>query len=169
MKKLILTMMIIFTGVVILAAGARAAGIKEGKWTMTMTTKMGGAMGEEYANAMKEMENMSEEEKGMMGQMMGNMGMQMGSGSQGITTTVTQCITNDNPVPEDPTKNCKETHSVDGNTVKFESVCDDSTSTGEITYQDESMTGTIKSKQNIDGQETDTTIELAGTYIGPCE
>ena len=168
MKKIILTAGIIFAGVVMFAVGARAEGVKEGKWSMTMVTKMEG-MGNEAAQAMKEMENMPPEDAAMMKQMMGKMNIQMDASSQGITTTVTQCVSNQNPVPEMNSKeNCKETHSIDGSTVKFQTVCDDSDSSGQVTYKDDSMEGVVKSHQREDGKKMDATIEISGKYLGPC-
>ena len=170
MKKIILTAVMLFAGIVIFSAGANAQGIKEGKWSMTMVTKMEGAQSEEMAQAMKEMENMSAEDKAMMQQMMGGMNIQMGAGGAGMTTTITQCLTNENPVPENNTKeNCRETHSMEGSTVKFEEVCDDSKSTGEVTYDNDSMQGMIKSEQTENGQVTNAAIELTGQYVGPCD
>ena len=167
MKKIILIAVIVVASAVF-AVGVRAEGIKEGKWEFTMTTKMEG-MGEEYDKAMKEMENMPPEQAAMMKQMMGNMNMQMDAGSQGITTTHTQCISNQNPVPSvDDTENCQQTHSIDGNAINFEVVCDKSSSTGHVTYNDETMEGQIQSHQMADGKDVNATIEITGQYVGPC-
>ncbi|MDP2653746.1 MAG: DUF3617 family protein [Candidatus Omnitrophota bacterium] len=168
MKKLILAMAVVAVGSLVFAAGLRAEGVREGKWSMTMVTTMGG-MNQEATEAMESMENMSPDEKAMMEKMMGGMKLQAAGSAVGMTTTTTQCITNDNPVPDaDATEDCQTTHTMDGNTVKFESVCKDSTSTGEITYQEDSMNGWIKSHQTVDGNETDVTIEISGQYVGPC-
>ena len=165
MKKFILAMVVVSAGAVIFVGGLRAASIKEGKWSMTMTTKMAG-MDQESAEAMKEMENMSPEDKAMMKQMMGGMNIHADGGGMGMTTTVTKCLTNQDPVPErDEDKDCQKTHSIDGDTVNFEVVCDDSKSTGQVTYKDDSMNGTINS-QAADG--TGVTIEINGQYVGPC-
>ena len=160
MKKVILAVAVVAIGVAF-AIGARAQGIKEGKWTMTMVTKVPG-MDKHAAEMEESMKNMSDDEKAMMQGMMGKMGMNMqaGGNSAGITTTVTKCLTNDNPVPQKD-DSCTSTHTLDGNTVKFETTCADSHSTGEITYQNESMNGTITS-QSADGEAT---IEITGEYV----
>ncbi len=160
MKKIILGAVIILT--VVFIQEARAEGIKEGKWSITVVTKVQGMEGQ-AAEAAKAMEDMSPEEKAMMQQMMGGMGMN----ANGITTTITKCVTNENPVPETE-ENCHETHSINGNTVNFETICDDSKSTGQVTYEGDSMRGTINSHATIGGQETDSTIEISGQYVGPC-
>ena len=103
------------------------------------------------------------EEKAMMQQMMGGTGMN----ANGMTTTIAQCITNDNPVPETQ-ENCRQTHTQSGNTVNFETVCADSTSTGQVTYDGNSMRGTVNSHATVAGRETNSTIEITGQYIGPC-
>ena len=170
MKKFILAMAVVSAGVFIFAVESRAQGVKEGKWAMTMTTKMEG-MAQESAEAMKEMENMTPEEAAMMKQMMGkmNMNLQMSGNGQGMTTSVTQCISGQNPVPDvNKLKDCKETHSIDGNTVNFSVICSDSNSTGQVTYQDDSMEGTVQSHQVVDGKEVNATVEIRGKYVGPC-
>ena len=169
MKKFIVVLAGIF--VVILTTTANADGIKEGKWSMTMVTKMEGMSGE-MADAMKEMENMPAEAKAMM-QGMPGMNFQMGGDAQGITTTVTQCVTNKNPVPEaSSTENCQQTHEIDGSTVNFHVTCnnknDQTDSTGRVTYAGDSMEGAIKSHQKSDGQNTDAAIQITGKYLGPC-
>jgi len=143
---------------------ANAQNIKEGKWTMTMVTQMAGME--------EEMADMTEEDKAMMGQMMGAMGskmgmdMKMGFGAGGMTTTVTQCMTKDDPVPESKqNKACKSTHSTKGNTVSFTTSCPDGDSTGKITYQNDSMKGII----NSHSAGGDATIEISGKYVGPCD
>ena len=162
MKKFILATAIISAGVVIFSIGASAQGIKEGKWSLTIVTKMAG-MEQQTTEAMQAMENMSPEEKAMMQQMMGGTGMN----ANGMTTTIAQCITNDNPVPETQ-ENCRQTHTQSGNTVNFETICNDSTSAGQVTYEGDSMRGTVHSHVTVAGRETNSTIEITGQYIGPC-
>lgn len=164
MKKFILVAGIVSAGIVVFAGGASAE-VKEGKWSMTMVTKMEGMPGAD--EAMEAMQNMSPEDRAMMEQMMG--GMKMGAspdGAPGIATTIVKCVTNDNPVPS-PEEGCQTTHSLQGDTVNFESVCADSTSSGQVTYENDSMSGTIRSHQTADN--TNATIELSGQYIGPCD
>lgn len=169
MKNPILAAAIVFAGLAVSVSGAGAQGIKEGKWTMTMVTKMDG-MGDEAAAAMKEMDNMSPEDKAMMQKMMGGMNVHMAGAGAGMSTSVTKCVTNENPAPDATAEEgCRQTHSISGNTVNFETVCTDSKSTGQMTYSGDSMTGHIKSHQTVDGQATDTTIEVTGQYVGPCD
>ncbi len=168
MTKIILSTFAMYVMAAVFAIGAKAEGVKAGEWSMTMETNVEG-MSEEMNEAMKAMENMSAEEKAMMQEMMGNMNMQMGAGNQGITTTITQCVSSDNPVPAmENDEDCEETHTIDGNTVKFEMVCKSSKSTGAVTYNDDAMEGQIQSQQIENGKEVNATIELSGQYLGPC-
>ena len=64
--SVILGVVIIFTAFM---TAARAEGFKEGKWAMTMVTKMEN-MPPEMAAAMKQMQNMPPEEQAMMQQQM---------------------------------------------------------------------------------------------------
>ena len=154
-------------GAVIFAISVSAAGIKEGKWSMSMTIQAEG-MGNEAAQAMRETENMSADQLAMMQRMMGNMGI--GMSGQGMTINTSQCMTNDNPVPRrsDDSPKCQEKHTQKGNTVHFEITCPDSTSTGQVVYQNESMQGTIKTTKTEHGRSTDTTLNISGQYQGPC-
>ena len=162
-----LWLMVAAVGTVIFAISVSAAGIKEGTWSMSMTIQAGG-VGDEAAQAKKEMDKMSPEDRAMMQQMMGNMGM--GMSGQGMTMNTSQCMTNDNPVPRrDDEKDCQETHSITGNSVHFDVVCKDSTSSGEVTYHNDSMTGHITSTRREHGRETTSTIDLHGQYEGPCQ
>ena len=137
MKKFFWAMAVVSVGTLVFVAGSRAQSIHEGKWSMTMVTIMEG-MAEENTEAMNEMDNMSPEEKAMMQQMMGGMNIQMNGNSPGITTTVTKCLSDQDPVPDtNQDEDCQETHAIDGNTVNFESVCSNSKSTGQVTYDGE--------------------------------
>lgn len=163
---------IIFTAVVSLgflfAAGADAAAVKDGQWSMTMVIR-GEGMGDEMAEAQKEMEKMSPEEKAMMEQMMGGMGMNMGASGGGMSMTMSQCLTNDDPVPDNELeKDCEKTHNFRGNTLHFETVCKDSHSKGKITYKNTSMKGTIETTKTEKGKVETATMDISGEYVGPC-
>jgi hypothetical protein len=157
-------------GAILFAQGAAsAADFKEGKWTLTTVIEVPG-MADEMAQMQKEMEGMSPEEKAMMEKMMGGMGMKLGfdKGGKGMTTTITQCLTNDDPVPQSSEgKLCDETHEIKGNTVYFEAECSDSYSKGEVTYRNDKMSGNIQTKQNSTGEEIN--IKITGEYAGPCD
>ena len=169
MKKFIFAMVVVSAGAVIFVSGLRAEGIKEGKWSMTTVIRMEG-MDDQASEAMAEMEKMSPAEKAMMEKMMGGMGTKMGAQGGGMSMTRTQCITNDNPVPEaEDEEDCQQTHTMKGNTVNFEVTCDDSHSTGQVTYRNDSMKGSIKSTQTENGKETTSTIDISGQYVGPCD
>ncbi len=153
-----------------------AAGFKAGQWSMTMVTKIEGSAAEtaEMKAAMKEMEDMPPQARAMMEKMQGAMGVKMGVGAEGITTTITQCITDQNPVPDTKMpKNCKQTHEIKGHTVTFTTVCKDKNSqmdsSGKMTYSGDSMKGQIKSHQVTKGQTMDTTVQITGKYLGPCK
>jgi len=136
---------------------------------MSITTKMEG-MNEEAAAAMEAMKNMSPEQKAMMEKMMGGTGMLMSYDGTGITTTVTQCMSNEAPVPQtEPENDCQTTHSINGNTVSFEVACADGISIGQVTYNGDSMQGEIKVQQTVEGQKSEATIEITGKYVGPCD
>lgn len=168
MKRSMMTAGVISAGILLLTSAAMAADIKEGEWTMTMVFQTEG-MDEQMAEAQKEMENMSEEERAMMQNMMGNMGINMGAEGGGMSLTMNQCLTNDNPVPEaSDEEDCQTTHSIDGNTVTFETICEDSHSTGELTYTRQSMQGTINTVTTKNGTEEHSTININGEYVGPC-
>ena len=169
MKKNIFAAGLVSIGMLLYSSGANAAGIKEGQWSMTTVIRMEGMDGQ-TSEAMKEMENMSPDQKAMMQNMMGGMKAGGQSGNMGMTSTTTQCITNDNPVPEaNNQKNCQQTHSMRGNTVHFDVVCADGHSTGDVTYKNDTMKGLIKSTQTEKGKETTSTIDLSGQYVGPCD
>jgi hypothetical protein len=170
MKRIFLPAGVVSVGILFLASVASADGIKEGQWSMTTVIHMEG-MDNQEAEAMKEMENMSPEEKALMQKMMGSMGMKMGGagGGMGMSTTTTQCISNDDPVPDaNNEENCKQTHTMNGNTVNFEVVCAKSHSTGKVTYKNDSMKGTIQSTSTENGQEKNVTLDISGEYVGPC-
>ena len=162
--KGIFTMVVATIGILLFSSAANAA-IKEGQWSVDMSIHVQG-MDDQLAEAKKAMEGMSPEEKAMMEQMMGS-----GMGSDmGMKTTTTQCVTNENPVPDSKNDtNCKSTHTKEGDdTIKFEVMCDHSRSTGTVTYTNESMTGTIQSTSTLEGQENNVTIDITGQYVGPC-
>lgn len=165
MKKIIFGVAVA-AGVLILGISSARAEVQEGKWTMTIVTKSQG-MEAQMAEAQSAMDSMSPEERAMMQQMMGNMSVSMAGG--GITTTVTKCMTNNDPVPQTPgQEDCQTTHSINGNAVHFESVCKDSTFIGDITYEQDSMKGKIQSQATTaDGQNA--VIDISGQYLGPCE
>jgi hypothetical protein len=156
--------------------------LKEGKWTITTIMKIDGNSGQaaEMEKAMKELENLPPAAKEMMKKMQGMNGGQMAMGTQGggLKTTITQCITNANPVPKMEKGNdanaCKQTHEVKGNTITFHSVCKDKDGQvevdGKMTFTGETMEGQMKSHQvSKAGQVTDATIGLSGKYVGPCK
>jgi len=158
-----------FMMVVVFLSSARAEGIKEGKWSMTMVTKMGNES-PEMAKAMKQMQNLPPEALAMMKQR----GIQVGGDGQGMTITVAQCLTKQNPVPkrEHSDKHCKETHEINGDTVTFSSSCNyndtQMESNGTVKYSGDTMEGHIKSHGTAGGRPMDNTIDITGQYVGPC-
>ena len=169
MRNAVVAAGMVSAGMLVLAGGAHAAGIKEGKWSMTTTIQMDG-MDAQAAQAMQDMENLPPDQQAMMQQMMGGMKIGGPVGGRGMSTTRTQCITNDHPVPEANNENgCQQTHAIKGNAVNFEVVCENSRSTGQVTYHNDSMNGTITSTQTEHGQPTTTTINISGQYVGPCD
>lgn len=166
MKKIILTA-VVSVGLFAVIHAVGAADLKEGQWSIDISIQVPGMEGQ-MAEAQKAMEGMSAEDKAMMESMMGG-GMGMMGSDMGMKTTTTQCITNENPVPESENDtNCKSTHTRDGQTINFDTKCDNSHSTGTVTYADETMTGTIQSTSMQEGQQYNSTINITGKYVGPC-
>jgi len=169
MKNILISIAAVLAGLTVSVIDANAQNIKEGKWSMTITTEMQG-MDAEMAQAMEAMKNMPPEQKAMMQKMMGGMGTSLSEDGQGMTITMTQCISQTNPVPQtEKQKNCKETHSIKGNMVSFETICPDGTSSGQVTYEGDSMKGTVTTNQTGEGQEIEATVDIEGKYIGPCD
>jgi hypothetical protein len=152
---------------------AKADGLKEGKWSMTMVTHMD-SMSPQMAQAMQQMQNMPPEVQAMMKAH----NVQMGASGQDMTITVTNCISRQNPVPK-YTKDakmdsyCQQTHDIQGNTVHFHMTCDHNDfqmdSSGSMTYAGDTMQGHIKSHQMEGGQPMDSSINITGQYLGACD
>ena len=159
MKKIVSTVVAVLS-VCVLGISNADAEVREGKWSMTIVTKAVG-MEAGATEAQAAMQNMSPEEQTMMQQMMGGMGM--GMSAEGITTTIEKCITSADPVPQTE-EGCQQTHTINGNTVNFETVCEDGQSTGQVTYEGDSMSGSIMSHSSTG----DASIQITGQYIGPC-
>lgn len=177
--KLMLRLGIVVLALVGICFAADGPQFKEGKWTITTVLKMGGNSGQaaEMEKAMKELENLPPAAREMMKKMQGGQ-MSMGTQGGGLKTTITQCITNKNPVPKmnkgKDASACEETHDIKGNTVTFHSICKEKDGqvevNGKMTYTGDTMEGQMKSHQvNKEGQATDATIDLSGKYIGPCK
>ena len=92
-------------------------------------------------------------------------------------TTVRQCITKSNPVPQNQDKNfeCKTVNmKTTGNTVTYKIECkgkDGSVmqTSGTSTYTGSSMSGSSTTNLNMKGQpKIQMAIQNKGKYIGPC-
>ena len=173
MKKRVLMVLSLVILSVVLITQAKADVLKEGKWSMTMNTKMD-SMPPEMAAAMKQMENLPPEQRAMMEKMQERMGVSMSANGQGMTITTTQCITKKNPVPNHvkTPEYCKQTHDFNGNTVNFHTTCDHNDfkvdASGHMTYTGDTMQGEIKSHEVKNGRSMDSTIEITGQYLGAC-
>jgi len=177
--KLMLRLGVAVLALVGICFAADGPQFKEGKWTITTVTKIDGnsAQAAEMQKAMKELENLPPATQEMMKKMQGGQ-MSMGTQGGGMKMTITQCITNKNPVPKmdkgkDPNA-CEQTYDIKGNTVTFHSVCKEKDGQVEVdgkeTFTEETMEGQMKSHQvNKGGQAMDATIDLSGKYIGPCK
>ena len=154
-----------------------SSGFKPGKWVMTMTTVIEGDSSEsqEAREAARQMQNMPAAARSLMQEMPGGLGVSVGTDAQGnMTTTVTQCLTEANPVPDSKMpKSCKQTHSARGNTVTYQTVCKDKNfemeTKGKMTYKGDTMKGESRTHQVVQGKATDMTIKIEGTYMGPCK
>ena len=90
--------------------------------------------------------------------------------AKGMTSTVTQCITNENVYPNAQTSSdCERTQQKDGNTYRFHVICnrggDQTEETSSFTYTGDTMNGVA----TIHGKEVNTTTQFTGKYIGPCQ
>ena len=172
--------MMVALGVV--STAQAAGGWKEGKWSMEVTVKMdpNSKEAQEMKQAMEEMKNMPPEQRAMMERMQGSMGMKMGmDAGGGMTTSITQCLTGESPVPEMQAsngrtpKNCQETHDIKGNTVTFQQTCKErgveTEIKGSMTYSGDSMKGQTVMRETRRGKTTETTTEMSGKYLGPCK
>jgi hypothetical protein len=149
MKKFVLGALgFLVMGLIFTAVASEEEGLKEGKWTMTMVTKMEG-LPPEAAAAMAQ------------------------AGAPGMTTTVTQCITHENAIPNTKMPpECEQTVQRNGNTFNYHITCNKPDNqmeqTGEVTYSGDTMQGLVKSHQTNAGSSMDMTIQISGQYIGPC-
>jgi hypothetical protein len=174
MKNGLLTVLCLLIVLFALTSTARAE-YKEGKWAMTMVTKMEN-MPPEMAAAMKQMENMPPEQRAMMEQMEAKMGVSMSANGEGMTISTTQCMTKKNPIPNHnrmkSMDDCQQTHEFNGDTVTFHVTCNRNDfqmeSSGKMTYSGDTMQGHIKSHQVKSGKSMDTVIDISGQYLGPC-
>ncbi|MBF0490661.1 MAG: DUF3617 domain-containing protein [Candidatus Omnitrophica bacterium] len=170
MNKCILAIVVVLFLGGIQSSVAKAQGMKEGKWSMTVESKMEG-MTPEYTQAMKQMENMPPEVKAMMQKN----GVSMSANGQGVAMTYTQCLTKQNPVPKgkDSAKyNCQETHEMNGDTVSFHMSCHNGDMSmegeGHMTYSGDTMEGETKMKRISNGKEATITMHTNGQYLGAC-
>lgn len=140
--------------------GAQAEGIREGRWTYTMTM---------------EMPNMPAMPKVDASKLPPGMALpQMGAG--GMTMNFEQCVTRADLVPrnEQSGEHCKITR-MDrrGNTVEWTSVCDSPhgkmNATGTATYSGGTMTSTTHvTGKDRSGAPIEMTQKIDGRYLGPC-
>jgi len=170
MKKCAVVILGLFLIFVIYTKTANAQGLKEGQWSMSMVTKMEN-MPPQMAAAMQQMKNMPPQALAAMKQAQAKAGIQMTWDDQGMTVTSKQCITNQNPIPMQQ-KGCQETHEINGGTVTFNVTCSQNgvqaESSGSMTYQGDSMNGTIKTHTQTPGTSMDQTMDITGQYLGPC-
>jgi hypothetical protein len=174
MKKLAWGAMFFLVMLVVFTSTARAE-FKEGKWSMTMGIKMEN-MPPEMAAMMKQIQNMPPETRAAVEQIRAKMGVQINADGEEIT--VTNCITNQNPVPnytkdKNMETHCQQTHEINGNSVNFHNACNFNNTqvdaSGSMVYAGDSMQGHIKSHTvTRTGKVFDSTIDITGQYVGPC-
>ena len=93
-----------------------------------------------------------------------------------MTNTSTNCLTKDEPIPDQNqggAKGCKMLdQKISGNTVSWRMVCtQDGTKiegAGEMTYHGSSYEGTMKTTSMMEGQKMTAHMKLSGRYVGPC-
>ncbi len=194
MKKFVLqTAILLMTGVVFITLTAIAEeSLKEGKWEMTMVSKMDN-LPPELANAMNQLQGQLDYHNGKMTATTpfssspvnlpipknnpaaaAQADYHMVTNNQGMTITSTSCVTNNNPIPDTKTPpGCAPPEiQRNGNTIDYHGVCHNKNfevdSTGHITYTGNTMQGLIKTRQTVQGRNMDSTIQITGKYIGPC-
>jgi len=195
MKKFVLwTIGFSVTAVIFATVASAEEGLKEGKWTMTMTSKVEG-LPPEVSAAMDKLggQGHSDLQNGKEGVSVstgygsmqipvttGNANMPAGMeahadwNAQGMTMTVTQCVTNKNAIPDTKMPpGCERTVQRNGNTFNYHVTCNkpdyQMEQTGEVTYSGDTMKGLIKSHQTVHDRSIDSTIQITGQYIGPCQ
>ena len=139
--------------------------IREGRWQYTSTMQVEG---------MPQMQNMPKMPEGMQlppGVKMPSMG------PKGMTSTFESCVTKDNPVPRDAERErqCKTTKMErHGNKVNWAATCDlrngdTAESEGEGVYTNDSSQMTIKTRATHQGRPINSTMQITGKYLGPCD
>lgn len=92
--------------------------------------------------------------------------------SQGMTTRAVNCLTNENPVPQQDDSGCSAVK-IDrsGNTIRYEMTCDSADfkgkTSGQMTYTGDTMKG-FADIQETGGEGMDMHLEFDGKYVGPC-
>lgn len=92
-------------------------------------------------------------------------------GMSPITSTSTQCLTENDSTPDTGEQNCTtSTPVINGNTVTWSSVCQsqdcgETTSSGSITYSGDTFTGSV----TMDSSCGNYTIQMSGRRIGACD
>ena len=91
------------------------------------------------------------------------------------TYTKESCVTNQNLVPDlkmPPGCSSPQVEKKD-NTVSFNMSCDTQgmkmISSGHVTYSGEDMDGVSTSQMTVGGMEMNSTAQISGKYLGPCD
>ena len=90
-------------------------------------------------------------------------------------TTITQCITKEDPVPkQDESSNCKiKNMKQTGNSVSWDMECDQQgqkmTSSGEMSYSGDTFKGTVTAKMGAQAGNMTMTMKMTGKRIGGCD
>jgi hypothetical protein len=93
---------------------------------------------------------------------------------QTVTSNEISCITNTNPIPNNKIiQGCAAPQiKKNGNTIDYSMSCDKPsfkmTSSGHISYTGDAMEGTSKTTVTINADTIDTTTQITGKYLGPC-
>jgi hypothetical protein len=195
MKKLVLGVAcILFTFVVLISVANSEEGFKEGKWTMTMVVKNKGFMPPVSAQTGNTEGFKYDIQNGRVSASVatpnGTMNMPLpanlqnnpdlsevemhgGGDSQGMTMTITKCITKEDAMPDNKLPSyCEETRRREGDTFYYHAVCDQPgnqmESTGEMTYAGDTMQGVMSTRNTINGMSIDNIVDVTGQYLGPC-
>jgi hypothetical protein len=155
------------------ASNASAQTMKPGLWEVSTQMQGGGQIGDDMAQALKQMESMPPEQRKMMQDMMAKQGVKMGTGSGGgisLKVCMTQEMVDRNEISGGNQNNCTHTYSQrTGNAQKFSFSCTKPSSSGEgvVTFTSaESYSMKMTSTTNVRGAPEKMEMQNNGRWLG---
>jgi hypothetical protein len=93
--------------------------------------------------------------------------------AKGMTLTSTECITAKNPVPNLSTQGCAApVVQKNGNTLAYQVTCGGQAPMsidGQMTFSGNTLQGVAHTRQTGSGQHVNSTAQISGAYMGPCQ